>query len=152
MVTERVRKRVNRERERAWQQVQKLWGDFCGGVDEALAKQAEELGGSVERWDEDTPSRALLWQEGGIQYSISMLLEGAESPLLKIWATAWRDNERERIRRWLKPHTLELPTPINREEYPAILKRLVERLNSKSWVFSTPNYAYGMEADEVPLK
>ena len=91
------------------------WEENCQGVDEILEEYAREVNGKIEKWREDTPSRALIWKKEPwypLGFSISMLLETKETPLLKIYAASWIDDNKgfKRYSMQLEPFEAEVPT------------------------------------------
>lgn len=80
-----------------------------------LINYASKYRGTIDKWIDDAPARALIWKSGNANYSLSMLLEERGSPALHVWAQAWRDDEEALRRRSLKPAETFLthPTELN---------------------------------------
>ena len=87
----------------------------------------------MEKWGEDTSSRVLVWHEGDIGYSVSMILAeaGDQSPLT-VYSAVWKDDE-ENLRR----ASIQLPeelidTPIKVENFGMKVNNLIDALYQQS--------------------
>ena len=125
--------RIASEYETQFKQAQKSWDSNCHGVDRVLERLARRHNGELERWREDTPSRALLWTEGGVGYSVSMMLgEEGKHPSLTVYSAVWQDDE-ESLRR----ASIQLPeelvdTPVRVRGFRKRVTGLVEALHQQS--------------------
>lgn len=124
--------------EGSWEHTVALWKESCPGLDDILEEYARSLGGELEKWLEDTPSRVLSWHEQDIAYAISMLVREGRKPLLDVWVAAWRDDEENLIRHALgpdEPRTWNTPvTPVDIGSYlDAATAELRTEVDSGKW-------------------
>lgn len=109
------------------------WNSNCHGVDSVLERLARRHNGKLEKWMDNTPSRALIWTDGGVEYSVSMSLgEEREHPPLTVYSTVWQDDKESRRRTSIQLPKELVPTPVRVRYFAVKVNGLVETLHRQS--------------------
>lgn len=93
-------------------------------IDPVLEKFAARHKSQIEEHPDGPPNRVIVWENGNIGYSLSMILEDQASSTWHFWAAAWKDNEDTLTRRSVQTECV-LPAPIE----PGLLRQTLDALS-----------------------
>lgn len=130
------------------------WELLCPGSTQVLEGLAQINHGQLEEdhWrslDEEHPNRVVSWSKGGVVYSISMTGNLPPSPGMRIWVTAWRDNEQTLTRKSLQPSERVVSGLITTDAFQITIDEMFKEIRSKARVLNLRGFHEGIKISKL---
>lgn len=106
------------------------WEFLCPGSTQFLEELVQKNHGQLEEdlsADEAT-NRVVSWSRKGVGYSISMMAEDGE---VRVWTTAWKDDEAALMRKGLFPLERLLPKNITPDAFETTLDEMLKHTRTR---------------------